>query len=284
MKILIIGDVHGELKKLKKELPKHDFDFVVGVGDYAGVEEWRKYIDYWFRIKDRKKAKSPKEFYGNKKFRALCLKDYHAGKDTLGFLESLGKPGVFVFGNGDDEWYDVSFIPRLKAKKRQLNFLKKLRSLKNINYKHKKIRSLEFLGFGGYMDVSANEGSRDPEWQDAVDKRMEKAEKKFEILLKKVGKGSIFVFHYPPLGVFDKIKDKKNPFNGKSSGIDFFRRAILKKKPSLVLCGHMEEYQGKKKLGSSVVVNPGKGSKGLFAIVDFDENKKKVRSVGFYGR
>jgi Icc-related predicted phosphoesterase len=199
-------------------------------------------------------------------------------------LEGLGKPGVFVFGNGDEEWYDIFFIKRLKAKKRNLNFLKKIKNVKDINYGIKKYKGINFFGFGGYMDVSANDGSRDKEWQMAVDKRMKKAEKRFNLFLKKVNGKSIFVFHYPPRGIFDLIKDKKNPFHGKSSGIDFYHRAILKKKPILVLCGHMEEYQGKKKLGSSTIVNPGEGSHGKFAIVEIDDKNGEVKKVEFFGK
>lgn len=283
MKILVVGDIHGKTEKLEREIPKHEFDFVIGVGDYGGIEEWRKYISYIFKLKDRRKGKSPKEFYGKKKFQKLCREDYHAGKKVLNFLDNLGKPGVFVFGNGDDEWYDLIMIKRMKAKKRNLNFLKKIKVVKNINYGIRKYKGIDFFGFGGYMDVDAN-NDRDEEWQAAVDKRMSFAEKIFKNFLKKVGKKSIFVFHYPPRGVFDIIKDKKNPYHGGSSGIDFYREAILKKKPLLVLCGHMEEYQGKKKLGNSWVVNPGEGAHGKFAIVEIDEKKGKFLGAKFFGK
>lgn len=289
MKILVLGDIHGNLNKLKKEIPKHEFDFVMGVGDYAGIEEWRSYIKYCFNSKtsnmeEKAKLKSPQEFYGKKKFKELLKKDYEAGKSVLSFFDSLKKPGFFVFGNGDDEWYDVFFIKRLKSKKRNLNFLKKIKNVKNINYGIGKYKGITFFGFGGYLDSTANNKSRDKVWQDAVDKRMKVAEKKFNSLLKKVKGKSIFIFHYPPRGILDIIKDKKNPFMGKHVGIDFYREGVLKKKPSLVLCGHMEEYQGKKKLGSSLVVNPGEGSKGKFAIVDVDEKNVKVKKVDFFGK
>ena len=289
MKILIVGDIHGKTEKLEKEIPKHKFDFVVGVGDYAGIGEWRSYIKYCFSSKisnmeERAKLKSPTEFYGKEKFKELLKKDYEAGKKVLNFLNSLRKPGFFVFGNGDEEWYNVFFIKSLKAKKRNLNFLKKIKNVKNINYGIGKFKGIQFLGFGGYMDATANNKSRDKEWQERVNKRMKKAENKFNFFLKKINWKSIFVFHYPPLGAFDIIKDKKNPFHGGSSGIDFYRNGILKKKPSLVLCGHMEEYQGKKKIGNSLIVNPGEGAHGKFAIVDFDEDKRKVKKVKFYGK
>ncbi len=282
MKILVVGDVHGKIEKLKKRIPKEDFDFVIGVGDYAGIDEWYPYIKYTFHLKDRKKAKSPKEFFGKKRFKDLTKKDFESGKRVLLFLDGLGKPGLFVFGNGDDEWYDYPFSKGLmKAKKSIKNFLKKIKNIKEMNYKVRTGKGISFLGFGGYLDISANAKGRDKEWQKRVDKRDEKAERKMNSLVKKLIGKSIFILHYPPQGIFDIIRDKKNPFDGGSSGITFFRKSILKKKPFLVLCGHMEEYQGKKKLGKSLVVNPGEGSKGKFVIVDIDEKKGKVKKVKF---
>ena len=91
----------------------------------------------------------------------------------------------------------------------------------------------------------------------------------------------IFVPHYPPKGVFDIIKDKGNPFRGRSAGIPIFTEAIRKFKPKLVLCGHMHEYQGAKRLGKSLVINPGEGDKGMYAVVDYQENKEKNIKIRF---
>ena len=150
-----------------------------------------------------------------------------------------------------------------------------------MTYGVKNYKGISFLGFGGYMDATANESHRDKEWQKRVNKRHNKAKKKMKSLVKKFSKKSIFILHYPPKGIFDKILDKKNPFYGGSTGIDFFRKAIIQKKPFLVLCGHMHEYQGKKKLGGSLVINPGEGSKGEFAIIDIDEIKGKIKKIRF---
>ncbi|MEK6847723.1 MAG: metallophosphoesterase [Nanoarchaeota archaeon] len=280
MKILAVGDFHGKIEKLEKKLPRYEFDFIIGIGDYAGIDEWYPYIKYTFRIKNRKKAKSAKEFFGKRKFKKLLKKDFEAGKKSLLFLDNLRKPGFFVFGNGDDEWYNYPFSPKiLKAKKSRLNFLKKIKNIKKMTYVVKIYQGISFLGFGGYMDAKANKSHRDAEWQERVNKRNKKAEKKMSFLLKKINRKSIFIFHYPPKGIFDIIKEKNNPFKGGSTGVTFFRKAILKHKPSLVLCGHMHEYQGKKKLGNSWVVNPGEGSEGKFAIINIDENEGKVKNI-----
>ncbi|MDP2628580.1 MAG: hypothetical protein Q8P15_01635, partial [Nanoarchaeota archaeon] len=233
-------------------------------------------------LENKAKRKSPEQFFGKKKFKKLLKKDFEAGKNTLKFLDSLGKPGFFVFGNGDDEWYKYPFSKKiLQPKKKNLNFVKKLKNIKEMTYKVRQYKGISFLGFGGYMDAKANNKSRDAKWQKAVDKRMKRAENKFNLFLRKIKGKAIFIFHYPPSGIFDKIKDKKNRFYGGSTGVDFYREGILKKKPFLVLCGHMHEYVGKKELGSSWVVNPGEGSKGMFAIVDIDEKKGKVKNVRF---
>ena len=291
MKLLVMGDIHGKTEKLEKEISKHEFDLVIGVGDYAGIEEWRRYIKYIFSDKKKPKIgegpnrRSPEEFYGKKKFKDLLKKDYEAGKRVLNFFNNLGKPGFFVFGNGDEEWYNFPFSKDLlNVNKRNLNFLKEIKNVQNLNYGIQRYGEITFLGFGGYLDVSANKKSRDKEWQKRVDQRMKKAEIKMNTFVNKIHGKSIFIFHYPPLGIFDIIKDKTNPYHGGSAGIDFFRKEILKKKPFLVLCGHMEEYQGKKKLGTSMVVNPGEGSKGKFAIVEINEKKGKVLKVDFFGK
>ena len=112
-------------------------------------------------------------------------------------------------------------------------------------------------------------------------KRREKTKKKlFEIIRKTKGK-RIFLFHYTPKGFFDIIKDKENPHHGESAGINFFLQAIKRYKPKLVICGHMEEYQGKKKLGQTLIVATGAASEGKAAVIEFDEEKGKVRKVRF---
>ena len=125
------------------------------------------------------------------------------------------------------------------------------------------------------MDVKVNYNNKEKEMLQRALMRIKKSRKN---LLKRFGKTKvdIFVPHYPPKGVFDIIKDKGNSFHGKSAGIPIFTEAIRKYKPKLVLCGHMHEYQGAKKLGKSIVVNPGEGDKGMYAVVDWPNLKVKV--------
>jgi Icc-related predicted phosphoesterase len=82
-------------------------------------------------------------------------------------------------------------------------------------------------------------------------------------------------------GVFDVVKERGSKYSGKSIGIDSFREIVEREQPGLVLCGHMHEYQGKERLGKSVIVNPGAAFEGKCAFVDFDAEKGRVKSVEF---
>ena len=48
-----------------------------------------------------------------------------------------------------------------------------------------------------------------------------------------------------------------------------------------MLCGHMHEYQGKQKLGKTLVVNAGDASEGRGVIVEIEEKNKKMNNVKF---
>jgi Icc-related predicted phosphoesterase len=289
MKLLVIGDFQGVFPlSLKNKIKKEEFDAIIGVGDYAGLSDWRPLVMY--NLRQAKKGKphmSAEEYFGKHRFKKLLHKEEQQTKFVWKTLASLRKPVLYVFGNGDDDWYRYPFAPlwkQSKRKKRFLQILKKSGSLYDITYSNKKFQNILFTGFGGYMDIEAYFDRK--QFKDDTDERHRKsvlrhrkAEKKFIYLLKKKSKKHIFVFHYPPLGVFDIIRDKKdNPMNGKSTGVRFFAEAIKKYKPVAVFCGHMHEYQGMKRLYGVPVINPGDAEKGKYAIVEiFDKGKVKAR-------
>ena len=289
MKILVVGDFQGVFpQKLKNKIRKEDFDLIVGVGDYGGIRDWRPWV-----MADIASSKagngriSAEDYFGKEKLKRIVKKDFEAAKKVLKELDGLKKKGVIVFGNGDDEWYSYPFGQKIMhAKKRNKNVIRKLKNLKDINYGSTKLKGISFVGFGGYMDIDSYFNKN--EFKDAEDKdslnrrkmRRKKSKNKFESLIKKSKLPSIFVFHYPPQGVFDIIRDKKdNPMNGKSAGIGFFTEAIKKHKPLAVFCGHMHEYRGMKKLHGIPVINPGDAEEGRAAIVEIIDKKIKVKFI-----
>ena len=291
MKILVMWDFQGVFpQKLKNKIKKEEFDLIVTLGDYAGIKEWRPYIMFMFKqIKKKKEVPTIEEYFGKAKLKALEKKDFEAAKSVLKYLNSLGKktPLLYIFGNTDDGWYNYPFDKKSQnPEKKKTNFLKKLKHLKNINYKSKKFKGINFIGFGGYMDIESyiKEKSFKALGKKNIKKiksRLKKTKQKLFKLIKKTSKPRIFVFHYPPYGIFDVIKDKKNPMNRKRVGVKSFSQTIKKHKPLLVLCGHMHEYRGMKKLYGVPVINPGDAEKGRAAIITIPENKKEKVTVKF---
>lgn len=280
MKILAIGDFHGEFsKKLIAELKKEKFDAVAALGDYTGLKEWRPYI--MKRLKEAKAGKksiSGEEYFGKKAYHNLLKRDYVAGKNILIELNKLGKPVFVIFGNGD--WYKSGFND---LGKNYEDTVKKLKNIKQINYGKIKFKDINFIGFGGYMDIDAyfeknfKKSKGYKAYHERVKRRKHSREKLFRIL-KKIKGDKILLLHYPPKGAFDIIKDKKgNPMNGKSTGISIFNEAIKKYKPKLVLCGHMHEYQGIKKLQNIPIINPGEAARDRYAVISIDNNSKKIK-------
>ena len=285
MKILAIGDFHGKFpEKLKKEARK--VDLVVSVGDYTGLSDWRPIIMAQIKAaKTGTKVPSPEEVFGKKKFKGLLQKDFDSGKKILTELNNLGKKVILIFGNSDDEWYKYPFDTRIDLlKKRSQIVLKKLKNIKIVTYSSTKFKGINFIGFGGYMDIDAYfdkkifKSSKAP----MRNNRRTRSKQKFWAVLKKIKGSKIFILHYPPKGVFDIIHDKKdNPMNGHSAGINFFREGITKYKPIIALCGHMHEYQGMKKIGKTTVINPGAALDGKAAVIDINEKKKKIVNITF---
>ncbi len=289
MKLLVIGDFQGVFpEKLKNKLKKEEFDLVVAVGDYGGIKDWYPYVKAIFvSLKKGIERPDPEEFFGIKKLKELEKKDFQAAKSVLSELNKLRKPVALIFGNTDDGWYTyIGDSIRARREEKEGKHLKRLKNIKDITYGKRKLLGFNFIGFGGYMDIEAffkkstfkSENENIP----ARKKRHKKVRKKFFDLLKRANKQKgekIFVFHYPPFGIFDIIRNKDNPMDKESAGVKFYNEAIKKYKPRLVICGHMEEYQGMKKLYGVPVINPGNAEKGKYAIVDISDKEVKARFV-----
>ena len=114
-------------------------------------------------------------------------------------------------------------------------------------------------------------------------KKYNKILKRLDVLSKKRNKNSplIFVSHNVPYNTkLDIIKDKNSYAYKKHVGSTVARSFILRSNPVLCFAGHVHEGKGKCKLGKTLVVNPGYGSRAQ-VLIDFDEVRGKVRTVKF---
>jgi Icc-related predicted phosphoesterase len=250
MKILAIGDFHGKIpEKLKKVLLKREYDFILCNGDFPESEKIRKLIfKNW--------AEKPWwEVIGMKKAQQIEKESFNSGVKILKQLNSLGKKTHIVWGNTD-------FYESIKKRKRKSrakspispgDYKKTIRKLKNIiliDRKKSKISGLEILGHGRYVDVT--EFIRHPidKDKDAIKYREERYNKDkntlFKLFKKNKPKNFIFLTHYTPYKILDKIKLKGSPMYNKPAGFEPYNQIIKKFKPLLMVCGHMHENPGKK--------------------------------------
>ena len=276
MKILAIGDFHGRFpEKLKKEAEKADL--ILSPGDFANADKIRKLIfKNWV---DRNWY----EAVGLKKAKALEKESFISGLKVLKETNKLGRKFYFVWGNSD--FYKDSLEKDDLSPGYYNDKIKKMKNLISADKRKKKFHGLEIVGFGGYVDVTEYVKRNIDENQKKHKKRLKRYNqtkgKLFDIFESKPDKNFIFLIHYSPYGVFDKVKFKGSPMNGKHVGFEPYNWIIEKYKPMLVISGHMHEYQGAKRMGKSLLVNPGPALEGKAAVIDVDEINKKVKSVRF---
>jgi Icc-related predicted phosphoesterase len=76
---------------------------------------------------------------------------------------------------------------------------------------------------------------------------------------------TVFVPHAPPAGTLDRIR------NGRHVGSTAVREFIERRKPDLVVCGHIHEARGIDHIGATTAVNCGPAGKGSYAVIDISE-------------
>ena len=277
MKILAIGDFHGKfpvkLRKLTKKV-----DLVVCIGDYFSFTNRDLFFKYSYGT-----DKELWEVVGKKKVKAGILKDLKAGENVLKKLDKVGVPVITVIGNIDytrvHDVYDEEQVSWIKGWKWEAQdfFSKIIKKYKNIfrfDYKSVRVNDVNFIGAYGHT-FPGNVKSKSYKKYRAILEKMFKKFRKEDV---------IFVAHNMPYDCkLDVIKrnDSLKYLHGKHYGSKLIRRVIDKHQPVLAIGGHMHENQGKCKIGKTLVVNPGAAVDGKCAIIDFDVDKGRIKSVRF---
>jgi Icc-related predicted phosphoesterase len=272
MKILAIGDFHGKFpKKLKEEAKK--VDVILVAGDFGGSDRLLKVV-FKYLVKGKWW-----EVVGKKRARNYVLEDYNSGKKILNDLHKLEKPVYAIMGNWDfDSKAQLETTAGLKLK----TYPNLMKNLKITYWKRgiKRMKGLKILAFGGMVTAGAylEKGVfSDKKWR----KNKKKNKRETEQIMKHGAKDVDILFsHYPPHGVFDKVDyPGENPMNGKHVGFKGYTEYIKKYKPKVFICGHMHEYQGKKKFENTLVIATGAAKDGKAVVLDIE--KGKINSVRF---
>jgi len=281
MKIIAIGDFHGRFpEKLKKIIKKEQPDLILSTGDYANADKLRRIIfkswtdkNWW-------------EVVGLKKARQMERESFFSGVRILKELNFL-KDNLFLIWGNTDFYKDIKnpdpegLIPGYYN-----DYIKKMKSISLVEKKMKRMKNIEVVGFGGYLDATAFIMKNFTKDDEARKRRLLRYNLERRLLKKlfiknKPTRGFIFLTHLTPYRILDKVKFKQGPMNGKHVGWKPYNEIIKKYSPSLLVCGHMHENQGICKFRNTTIVNPGSAAEGKLAIINFDEKNKKVLDAEF---
>ena len=257
MKILAIGDPHGDLKKIKK-IPMNDIDLILITGDLGSVSLARKL--YFDNIK--RKQRGLNEINRTAKIdKKIRMEVYDSTVSVLKYLSKYA-PVYTIEGN-----VSISTPSEVKKIKKESGIsipsLKlKINKMKNVSLVNNKVRSICGLriGFLDYFtDVCWFYEFKPDDYKRSL-KEAKKETLKIKKILNKFKKVDILVCHQPPYGILDKVSSKYNPpkdWIGKHAGSKTILNYIKKYNPSYVFCGHIHEGEGVKYIGRTKVYNLG---------------------------
>jgi len=316
MKILVVGDLHGR----RPVLLTKDFDVMVFVGDVCDDREIAPlYKAYFRKLKNVGESDTFLDFEkfvawrlgGSKKLDVRERRSLKKGAEIMKYLDSFGKP-IFMVGGNWDLSYGRTRIKNMN--KNYYNYLKffydswvgdelnpkLVKGLKNV--RNCMLHNVEFGGvnFVGYGLSSAPEDLK-VRMKKAKDKGNDEVLSGVEIgRLKRaydriIGKlvgayknrnkkfATFFISHNVPNGTkLDVVKDKKSYAYGKHLGSTIARWFCARFKPVICVGGHIHDHRGRGKIGKTIVINPGYGKKAQ-VLIDFDVEKKRIKSVKFLG-
>jgi Icc-related predicted phosphoesterase len=275
MKIIVVGDLHGEFpSKAREAIQKEKPDLILSTGDFANFDDYRKIV-----FSNVNKTKSfdnkVKSNFKKEDYKKMINKIIKSMEKPLKILDSFKIPVYTIYGNLDYTNYEVN---KHKVKSSSLNkFAKKSKNIRVVRETILDYDGLQVLLFSGFRKNRLK-------FPEKKTKKIERANKSWRNRLFKLfskinpKKTSLFLFHDSPKNTkLDLIENPKSPLNKQHVGDEIIREFIEKYQPTVAVCGHMHETQGVDKIGNSLVINAGYGRQGEFLILDIKNNKIKYK-------
>jgi Icc-related predicted phosphoesterase len=257
MKILAIGDPHGNLEKIRK-IPMKWIDLILMTGDIGKADLARQ---RHFENLQRKKEGLP-EIKENAEYKKAVYNQVH--NSTIDILRYLSRnfPVYTLIGNvgiySDAEARKASEKIGLKLK----STTGEIRRLSNVHLYKNRLKTSDGLriGFLEYFTDTSWVREFKPKDYDKSMKRAKRQTEKAKRILERFGKNlDILVCHQPPYRFLDKVNFPGVPdgWKGKHAGSKVILNYIKKYQPRYVFCGHIHEGEGMKKIGKTEVYNLG---------------------------
>lgn len=275
MKFLIVGDLHGNIPEIQFK----EFDAIIAPGDFCS-DDLKKYI--FLEISNRYgkgKSKSWYDLAGRENAKKLINKSLADGRKILEFLNSFNVPVYIVPGNWD--WTEEpgshwSFL----RKNHYAELTKGLKNVIDVHHKKTQFKEYTIIGHGIYPFPEYPQNPKDLEMFSKEELKYRKKQytlllKKVDSLFKKAKKPIIFLSHNVPYNTsLDIVLAKESPRYGEHYGSLVVRDIITKYQPLVNIGGHMHECRGTAKLGKTLCINTGFGSK-VNTLLDIENGKIK---------
>lgn len=284
MKILVIGDLHGQMPKIHFK----EFDVIIAPGDFCSDKDIRKYSlkSYKEFLSNPSKYRNWWDIVGRTKAKKIMTDSLSSGRKILKKLDTLGVPVYIIPGNWDFAGKDKDW--KFSNKNYYREYLTK--NLKNVKSIHSKIAKFEDIILIGYGLANGPELLKYRDYEKIPKSRYKKNILKYKKLTKRYDKlflrakdkPVIFLSHNVPFNTkLDRIVNKDSPRNGYHYGSNLARKMILRHKPLLCIGGHMHEHYGTCKLGMTLVLNAGFGGE-KNTLIELKDGK--IKSIKFHGK
>jgi Icc-related predicted phosphoesterase len=235
MKILAIGDPHGDIKKVKK-IPINGIDLVLITGDVGKADFARQ---FFFKNLKRQKEGLPELKYTRLETKSVYQEIHDSTMSVLNYF-SKNIPTYSILGNvGNNMVIDSKvrkdekeFGIKLPYLGRSINKLNNFYLVKNVVRNINGIR-IGFLEY--FVDTNWIQNFKPSNYS----KKLSKARKetiKAKRILNNFKNLDILICHQPPYGYLDKVSPKYNPpknWIGKHAGSKIILDYIKKYQPSM---------------------------------------------------
>ncbi|MAG37924.1 hypothetical protein CMI45_00860 [Candidatus Pacearchaeota archaeon] len=257
MKVLAIGDPHGDLGKIRKVMKRVEkVDILLLTGDLGKADLMRKMA--FTNIERRKKGLEEKEFSSKEKKKAF-MEAYDSSLAVVRFLSRVA-PVYTIFGNVESRNSETREMAKEIGLKLPFltDALNKIKGVRVINNRAVKVKGVRIGGLDYFIDDVWVRTFKPDDYNDRLQSARKQTVRARKIL-KKFGNVDILICHQPPYGVLDKVTFKQAPkhWRGKRAGSKVILDFVRKGKAKYVFCGHIHEGEGKKKIGKTEVYNLG---------------------------
>ncbi len=256
MKVLAIGDPHGNIEKIGK-IPIDNIDIILLTGDLGKADLARKRL---FENVEREKQ-GLEELEEDKSYVKEAYMEIHSS--TIDILKYLSRhaPVYTIQGNvgiptaSHVRKYRDKYGISLPATRDKINSMKNVYLVKN---RVKVVNGLRigFLEF--FTDTNWVSEFKPSDYRKIMRKAKKQTDKARRILSRFDNGLDIFLFHQPPYGYLDKVGNPApKHWRGKHAGSKVILEYIKKHQPRYAFCGHIHEGEGFRKIGKTEVYNLG---------------------------